>query len=68
MERAQSELLSWPEAPGMSVMSVSHRESGGPYQRLMVRVEQLVREALDVLALPYSPGTYEASRARFLPG
>ena len=39
-----------PRLAPQQVMSVSHRESGGPYQRLMVRVEQLVREALDVPA------------------
>jgi len=40
--------LSWPGAPGMSVMSISHRETDGPYQRLQARVESQVRAVLDV--------------------
>lgn len=48
LERAQAELLSWPHAPGTSVMCISHRETDGPYQQLQKRVADQVRAALDV--------------------
>ena len=48
LSRARDEFLSWPETPGMSVMCVSHREHGGPYQQLQARAELQVRVALDV--------------------
>ncbi|KAL1528861.1 hypothetical protein AB1Y20_010184 [Prymnesium parvum] len=48
MYKAQQELVSWPGAPGQSVMSVSHREPNGPYQKLAAKVMQQVRDVLDV--------------------
>ena len=48
--RAQQELISWPSAPGQSVMCVSHRENNGPYQKMAAKVMQQVRSALDVPA------------------
>lgn len=48
MQKAQHEFLSWPAAPGQSVMSVSHREADGPYQSLASKVVNGLRDLLEV--------------------